>query len=66
MDKRSMQGFVDPITLGFILSIVGSVTVLSLEPSKSSDQQGQKVAADSVEMGQLTEESKSTIKVPGS
>lgn len=37
MNRRHMKGVVDPITLGFILSIVGSVTALSVDSPNSTD-----------------------------
>ena len=30
MNKRRMRGFLDPISLGFVLAIAGTVTALSL------------------------------------
>ena len=33
MNKRHMRGFLDPISLGFILAITGTVTALSLHPT---------------------------------
>jgi hypothetical protein len=61
-----MHGIVDPITLGFILSLVGSVTVLSLETPGSSDQIEQQVTTDSVEMSQQLPESDKSRELPGS
>ena len=44
-----MKGFVDPITLGFILSILGTSTVLTLDKPDATDQ----VAKDSIEKVEL-------------
>ena len=43
MNKRRMRGFLDPISLGFILAITGTVTALSLHSTadqKSETQVG--------------------------
>ena len=50
MTRKHMQGFVDPITLGFILSIVGSVTVLSLEKPGSTDQVAKQDSMEKIEL----------------
>ena len=63
MSKKRMHGFLDPITLGFVLSIVGSVSVLTLEKTGPSDQT---VKVDSVEMSQQLPESEASHDLPGS
>jgi hypothetical protein len=45
-----MKGFVDPITLGFILSIVGSATVLTLDKPDSTDQVAKQDSIEKVEL----------------
>ena len=49
MNRKHMKGFVDPITLGFILSILGTSTVLTLDKPDATDQ----VAKDSIEKVEL-------------
>jgi hypothetical protein len=45
-----MKGFVDPITLGFILSLVGSATVLTLDKPSSTDQVAKQSSIEKVEL----------------
>ena len=50
MNRKHMKGFIDPITLGFILSIVGGATVLSLEKNDSTDQVAKQDTIEKVEL----------------
>ena len=50
MNRRLMKGFVDPITLGFILSIVGTTTVLSLDKHDSTDKVAKQDSIEKVEL----------------
>ena len=50
MNRRHMKGFFDPITLGFILSIVGGVTVLSVEKNSTPDEVVTQNAIEKVEL----------------
>lgn len=50
MNRRHMKGFVDPITLGFILSLVGSATVLTLDKPSSTDQVAKQSSIEKVEL----------------
>ena len=50
MNRRHMKGFVDPITLGFILSIVGTSTVLSLDKNDATDQVAKQDSIEKVEL----------------
>jgi len=50
MNRKHMKGFIDPITLGFILSIVGSATVLTFDKPASSDQVAKQDSIDKVEL----------------
>ena len=50
MNRRLMKGFVDPITLGFILSIVGTTTVLTLDKPDSTDKVAKQDSIDKVEL----------------
>ena len=46
MNKRQMRGFLDPISLGFILAITGTVTALSLHPTAAQN--------DEVQVGKIS------------
>ena len=50
MNRRLMKGFIDPITLGFILSIVGSTTVLTLDKHDSADKVAKQDSVQKVEL----------------
>jgi hypothetical protein len=50
MNRKQMKGFVDPITLGFILSIVGSTTVLTMDKNDSTDQAAKQDSIEKVEL----------------
>lgn len=45
MNKRHMHGFLDPISLGFILALAGTATALSLHP-KASQNDGVQVSTN--------------------
>jgi hypothetical protein len=45
-----MKGFIDPITLGFILSIVGTTTVLNLDKNDSTDKVAKQDSIEKVEL----------------
>jgi hypothetical protein len=49
-NRKSMKGVVDPITLGFILSIIGSATVLSLEGPYAADEVAKQDAIEKAEL----------------
>ena len=38
--NKKMKGFVDPITLGFIIAIVGGSTAITVTNSKQSEENG--------------------------
>jgi hypothetical protein len=50
MNRRHMKGFIDPITLGFILSIVGTTTVLNLDKNDSTDKVAKQDSIEKVEL----------------
>jgi hypothetical protein len=50
MNRKQMKGFIDPITLGFILSIVGTTTVLTLDKPHSTDQVAKQDTIEQVEV----------------
>ncbi|MGD8931245.1 MAG: hypothetical protein PVI52_01655 [Chromatiales bacterium] len=50
MNRKQMKGFIDPITLGFILTIVGGATVLTLDKPNSTDQVAQQDSIEKVEL----------------
>ena len=66
MDKRRMHGILDPITLGFVLSILGGVSVLTLEKQGSDAQTAQQAQSGSVEMSQQVEDRKESLQQPDS
>ena len=48
MNKRHMRGIIDPISVAFILSIVGSATALHIESTDSKEQVSQKAPVEQV------------------
>jgi len=50
MNRKHMKGFIDPITLGFILSIVGSTAVLTLDKNDSTDKVAKQDSIEKVEL----------------
>lgn len=53
MKKQQMRGFLDPITLGFVLSILGTATALTLDVDSQvsqNDMKAQVTLEESVEI----------------